>query len=191
MTPEELEAIKISVVRRVREAMSGDLKDVRDDIASNTGELVALRAAVDALGTRLAVARVAAAAPDAMTATGRHAAINLANAESALAGLSFWKARPALLMGFVASAIALLVGFGLPITGEQKGLIMAFVSTSLAVVASMRGRQTTTAAIAAASLAVAPESQAPAPVVAARMPSSPPAASPRNTYGGRPRPPGV
>ena len=45
-----------------------------------------------------------------------------------------WTREPALIVGFVGAAIALGVSFGLPVTAEQVGFIMAFVSAGLAFV---------------------------------------------------------
>jgi uncharacterized membrane protein YeaQ/YmgE (transglycosylase-associated protein family) len=45
-----------------------------------------------------------------------------------------WKQEPAVILGLVGSAIALAVGFGLPISNEQVGLIMAFVTAALGIV---------------------------------------------------------
>lgn len=42
--------------------------------------------------------------------------------------------EPAIILGLVGAAIALGVGFGLPVTPAQVGLIMAFVSAILAFV---------------------------------------------------------
>lgn len=42
--------------------------------------------------------------------------------------------EPAVILGLVGAAIALGVGFGLPVTPAQTGLIMAFVSAVLAFV---------------------------------------------------------
>lgn len=41
--------------------------------------------------------------------------------------------EPAVILGLVGAAIALGVGFGLPVTPAQTGLIMGFVSAVLAV----------------------------------------------------------
>lgn len=45
-----------------------------------------------------------------------------------------WTKEPALIVGFVGAAIALSVSFGLPVTAEQVGFIMAFVTAGLAFV---------------------------------------------------------
>lgn len=45
-----------------------------------------------------------------------------------------WNKEPAAFLGLVGAAIALGVGFGLPVTSAQVGLIMAFVSAGLAFV---------------------------------------------------------
>jgi len=45
-----------------------------------------------------------------------------------------WTKEPALIVGFVGAAIALGVSFGLPVTAEQVGFIMALVTASLAFV---------------------------------------------------------
>ena len=45
-----------------------------------------------------------------------------------------WTKEPALIVGFVGAAIALGVSFGLPISAEQVGFVMAFVSAILAFV---------------------------------------------------------
>lgn len=42
--------------------------------------------------------------------------------------------EPAVILGLVGAAIALGVGFGLPVTPAQVGLIMAFISAVLAVI---------------------------------------------------------
>jgi len=42
-----------------------------------------------------------------------------------------WTKEPALIVGFVGAAIALGVSFGLPVSAEQVGFIMAFVTASL------------------------------------------------------------
>lgn len=42
--------------------------------------------------------------------------------------------EPAVILGLIGAAIALGVGFGLPVTPAQTGLIMAFVSALLALV---------------------------------------------------------
>lgn len=44
------------------------------------------------------------------------------------------KSEPALVVAFVAAAIALAVGFGLPVSAEQVSLIMAFVIAGLGFV---------------------------------------------------------
>jgi len=44
------------------------------------------------------------------------------------------KKEPALIIGFVGALIALGVSFGLPVTAEQVGFVMAFVSAALALV---------------------------------------------------------
>lgn len=48
--------------------------------------------------------------------------------------MKLWDREPAVVVGFVGAAIALGVSFGLPITAEQVGFIMAFVSAGLAFV---------------------------------------------------------
>lgn len=45
-----------------------------------------------------------------------------------------WTKEPALIVGFVGAAIALGVSFGLPVSAEQVGFIMAFVTAGLAFV---------------------------------------------------------
>jgi len=45
-----------------------------------------------------------------------------------------WTKEPALIVGFVGAAIALGVSFGLPVTAEQVGFILAFVSAGLGFV---------------------------------------------------------
>lgn len=45
-----------------------------------------------------------------------------------------WPREPALWIGAISALIALAVGFGLPITPQQVGLIMAAVSAVLAFV---------------------------------------------------------
>ena len=45
-----------------------------------------------------------------------------------------WTKEPALIVGFVGAAIALGVSFGLPVTAEQVGFIMALVTAGLAFV---------------------------------------------------------
>lgn len=42
--------------------------------------------------------------------------------------------EPALILGLVQAALALAVGFGLKLTPEQFGLLMAFTATLLAVI---------------------------------------------------------
>ena len=44
------------------------------------------------------------------------------------------KSEPALVVAFIAAAIALAVGFGLPVSAEQVSLIMAFVIAGLGFV---------------------------------------------------------
>ena len=44
------------------------------------------------------------------------------------------KSEPALIVAFVAAAVALAVGFGLPVSAEQVSLIMAFVIAGLGFV---------------------------------------------------------
>lgn len=39
--------------------------------------------------------------------------------------------EPAVIIGFINAAIALAVGFGLPVSPEQVGLISAFVAAAL------------------------------------------------------------
>jgi hypothetical protein len=48
--------------------------------------------------------------------------------------LAYFKAEPALILGLVGTAIALFTAFGLHMSPEQVGAIMAFVSAGLAVV---------------------------------------------------------
>ena len=45
-----------------------------------------------------------------------------------------WNKEPALIVGFVGAAIALGVSFGLPVSAEQVGFVMAFVTAGLAFV---------------------------------------------------------
>ncbi len=47
---------------------------------------------------------------------------------------NLWDAEPAALLGIVSAGIALAVGFGAPITTQQMGLIMSFVSAVVAVI---------------------------------------------------------
>jgi len=49
-----------------------------------------------------------------------------------------WTKEPALIVGFVGAAIALGVSFGLPVSAEQVGFIMAFVTAGLAFVTRAR-----------------------------------------------------
>lgn len=44
------------------------------------------------------------------------------------------RTEPALVVAFVAAAVALAVGFGLPVSAEQVSLIMAFVIAGLGFV---------------------------------------------------------
>jgi len=53
--------------------------------------------------------------------------------------------EPAVIMGLVGAAVALGVGFGLPITPQQVGLIMAFTSAVLAFVTRSQVVPTATA----------------------------------------------
>jgi len=45
-----------------------------------------------------------------------------------------WTKEPALIVGFIGALIALGVSFGLPVTAEQVGFIMALVTAGLAFV---------------------------------------------------------
>ena len=47
---------------------------------------------------------------------------------------NLWNREPAIIMGLVTSLIALAVGFGLSISGEQVALITAAVAAVLSVV---------------------------------------------------------
>ena len=40
---------------------------------------------------------------------------------------TLWNREPALVVAFIAAAIALGIGFGLPVTAAQEALIMTFV----------------------------------------------------------------
>lgn len=46
---------------------------------------------------------------------------------------NFWNKEPALIIGFVQSAVILAVSFGLNLTTEQQGAILAVTSTLLAL----------------------------------------------------------
>lgn len=52
--------------------------------------------------------------------------------------MKLFRTEPALIIGAVGALIALAVGFGLPISTEQAGLILAAVSAVLAVVTRSR-----------------------------------------------------
>ena len=47
---------------------------------------------------------------------------------------TLWKAEPSMILAVVSSGIALGIGFGLHITTQQMGLIMAFVSAVLGLI---------------------------------------------------------
>lgn len=59
---------------------------------------------------------------------------------------SLWGREPALILGLVQAAIALAVGFGLNLDGQQVALIMGFSAALLSVV--VRQRVTSNATIA-------------------------------------------
>lgn len=47
---------------------------------------------------------------------------------------TLWGREPAMILGLLQAVLALAVGFGLTLTGEQVGLIMALAAALLAVV---------------------------------------------------------
>ena len=47
---------------------------------------------------------------------------------------TIWGREPALILGLVQAALALAIGFGLKLTPEQFGLVMAFTATLLSVI---------------------------------------------------------
>ena len=52
--------------------------------------------------------------------------------------MSLWNREPALILGAVGAVIALAVSFGLPVTTEQVGFILAAVSAILALITRSR-----------------------------------------------------
>jgi len=121
-------------------------RDLRSAIEELTSQVTGLRITVESFASRQAQQR--AAAPLGVSDTHRNlSALSAADAQAAIESLSLWKARPALVAGFAGSLIALAVAFGLPITKEQTGAIMAVVIAALSLLASMRGRRTTEALV--------------------------------------------
>ncbi len=51
---------------------------------------------------------------------------------------SLWGREPALILGLVQSAIALAVGFGLNLDGQQVAAILAFTAALLSVIVRQR-----------------------------------------------------
>ena len=51
---------------------------------------------------------------------------------------TLWGREPALILGLVQAALALAIGFGLRLTPEQMGLVMAFTASLLAVITRSR-----------------------------------------------------
>lgn len=51
---------------------------------------------------------------------------------------SVWGREPVLILGLIQSALALAVGFGLNLDGQQVALIMAFSAAVLSVIARQR-----------------------------------------------------
>lgn len=51
---------------------------------------------------------------------------------------TLWGREPALILGLVQAALALAIGFGLRLTPEQMGLVMAFTAALLAVITRSR-----------------------------------------------------
>lgn len=58
---------------------------------------------------------------------------------------NLWTREPALIVGFVGAVIALAVSFGLPVTAEQVGFILAAVTAALAFVTRSQVSPVTTA----------------------------------------------
>lgn len=48
--------------------------------------------------------------------------------------MNLWDREPALILGLIQSALALAVGFGLNLSGDQVALIMAFSAALIAVI---------------------------------------------------------
>lgn len=48
--------------------------------------------------------------------------------------MSAWEREPAAILAVASAAIALAIGFGAPITTQQMGLIMAFVSSVVGLI---------------------------------------------------------
>ena len=51
---------------------------------------------------------------------------------------NLWGREPALILGLVSAALSLAIGFGLDLTGEQVGYIMAFVAAVIGVVTRLK-----------------------------------------------------
>lgn len=51
---------------------------------------------------------------------------------------SMWKRQPILILGVVQTALALVVSFGVGLTGEQVGAVTALAAAILSVVAQRR-----------------------------------------------------
>lgn len=134
---------------------ANELTETLDNaIAGLVAEMAGVRRIVESFANKNAQVRAALQVsannpgPLDVTATNRNLyALSATEASAAIESLSIWKAKPTLVVGFVGTLIALAVSFGLPITKEQTGAILAAVFAGLAVVASARGQRTTAALV--------------------------------------------
>lgn len=127
---------------------------IESTVGELTTQVAGLRITVESFANRQAQARASAQVssnvpgPFDSTATHRNlSSLSATEASAAIESLSIWKARPTLVVGFVGTLLALGVSFGLPITKEQTGAILACVFALLTLAASMRGKRTTDALV--------------------------------------------
>ena len=60
--------------------------------------------------------------------------------------MTLWSREPAMILAVVQAALALLMGFGLKLTGDQVALVMAFLAAVLGLLTRSQVTSPTTAA---------------------------------------------
>lgn len=141
---------RLARVEARQDALEKTMVDFADQRADGMGslmnELGSLRTEIRAVGSARALARASIHDVD-ETPTGQYLARHTPGDHDPMAALSVWKARPAIVAGFVGSLVSLAIAFGAPISKGETGAIIAAVTMGLAVLASMRNRRTTKALV--------------------------------------------